>query len=254
MKIKVLLRAAMVLMMLWAAAGQPVSAQVCDGKLDPDDNRAIQYRARKNRCEGFYGRKVSATGGLAVVGLTDGAFRFELNPKELLTVSSPVLTDQTVFVRAVGVALKTYYRMDAQLTPGKTLAWPVKDILEPMRLSHEAIGVFGWIGTDENPVYVPVKATPQMATVAQDGIIRLAIRASVDASNVQWRAGVVQNGAIGELGDWHSMSRKSYREGEPIIIALPNSATGELYVEVSAQDQHSASSLNSLSVYVMVRR
>jgi len=60
---------------------QPVYAQVCDPQLKPDDNQTIQYRARKNRCEGFYQRKVAATGEMSIVGVTHGAFQFELNAK-----------------------------------------------------------------------------------------------------------------------------------------------------------------------------
>jgi hypothetical protein len=254
MKIKVFMKCSMVLLVLLICIGQPVYAQICDSRLQPDDNKTIQYRARKNRCEGFYKTIVAAPGELAVVGVTDGNFRFELDAKELITIAAPLVNNQAVSIRAVGIPLNMYYRLDAQLAPGQTLAWPVADVLYPMKLASENIGVLGWIGTEENKTYIPVMATAKIASVAQDGKIRLTVRASVDVTNVQWRSGPVQQGKTAGLSDWNKPPKTSYWAGEPIVIILPASTTGELYVEVAAQKQGTDEWLNALPIRVVVRR
>jgi hypothetical protein len=148
-----------------------------------------------------------------------------------------------------------YYRLDAQLTARQpSLAWPVADVLLPMKLASDNVGVFGWIGTEDNKIYVPVLATPQRASVAQDGTIRLVVRASDNVSNVQWRTGVMQQGKTAGLSDWNKMPKSSYWAGEAMVITLPASATGELYVEVSAQLQGTDEWLSTLSMRVLVRR
>jgi hypothetical protein len=123
-----------------------------------------------------------------------------------------------------------------------------------MKLASDNIGVFGLIDTENDKIYVPVLATPQRASVSQDGTIRLAVRASDNVSNVQWRTGVMQQGTTAGLSDWNKMPKSSYWAGEPMVIILPASATGELYVEVSAQKQGTDEWLNTLSMRVMVRR
>lgn len=212
-------------------------AQQCDPRVRPVDNPVIQYRARGNRCEGLYQSEVSAA-VLDIVGVTDGAFRFALDAREIIELSAPLSQNQPVAIRAVGVPLKTYYRLDAALAPGETLIWPVKEVLLPQALASHKISVFGWIGAEQQKTYIPVRAAAALQPGADDDQIRLSLRASVEVSHVRWRAGDMVNGASSGLSAWQAAPKITYRPGEPIVILLPASASGELYVEIAAQNQH----------------
>ena len=233
---------------------QPIYAQGCDAQLKPVDNKTIQYRVRGNRCEGFYQSTVSAP-YLDVVGVMDGVFRFESNAAETLTISAPLIKQQPVFIRAVGIPLKTYYRMDAQLAPEQTLTWPAQDVLYPNKLSSKDIGIFGWLDNGQEKSYVPVVVASQLKPAKPDGKIRLYLRASVDVINVQWRSADVVNGNCADMSKiaYNNLSKASYRTGEAIEIILPASATGEICVEAAAQDKNDAKWLKQ-PARVVVRR
>jgi len=233
--------------------GQPAYAQGCDAQLKPVDNQTIQYRARGNRCEGFYSSTVSAP-YLDVVGLIDGKFRFESNDKETIEISAPLIKNQPVAIRAVGIPLKTYYRMDAHLDPGQTLTWSVKEVLVPNKLASSKIGVFGWIEQTRPQLYVPVTATSTLKPIAPDGKIRLYLRASVDVINVQWRSADVVDGNCAAMSAWNKLAKTSYYTGEAIEIILPTSATGAVCIEVTAQDKNDAQWLPTPMLRVAVRR
>ncbi|GAK57725.1 hypothetical protein U27_04692 [Candidatus Vecturithrix granuli] len=212
-------------------------AQQCDPRIRPVDNPVIQYRARGNRCEGLYQSEVSAA-VLDIVGVTDGAFQFALDSKEIIELSAPLSRKQPIAIRAVGIPLKTYYRLDAALQPGETLIWPVNEVLLPQALASSKIGVFGWIGNEQQKTYIPVRTAATSQPGASDGKVRLYVRSSGEVNNVCWRAGDMVNDVISGLCAWQPTPKATYRPGEPIVILLPASASGELYVEITAQNQH----------------
>jgi len=115
----------------------------CDPDLLPAD-RGIAYGPRGNRCEGFYRSRVAAP-TIDVVSVIKGSFKFEWNSDEVIELISPVIRKKTINVQAVGIPVRTYYRMDAQIGPGQTLKWPVRDVIYPQRVYPDKIGVFGWI-------------------------------------------------------------------------------------------------------------
>lgn len=172
------------------------------------------------------------------MGLTDGAFRFALDAREIIDLSAPLSRNQPVAIRAVGVPLKTYYRLDALLQPGETLSWPVNAVLLPQAIASSKIGVFGWIGAEQQKTYIPVRAAAALQPGVDDGQIRLSLRASAAISHVRWRTGDIVNGVSSGLSAWQAAPKATYRPGEPIVILLPDSVSGELYVEVAAQNQH----------------
>lgn len=227
----------LLLFLLLITTIQPAYSQTCDPKIKKIAvrNRKLRYRERENRCEGFYASAVSSK--FEVVGLIEGNFHYKLDKDEVIKISSPIVSDQPVYVRAVGIPSRTYYRLDARLDPGQTLTWPVADVLHLKNLSAKEIGVFGWIGEETEKTYVPVAAAAQIASVADDEKIRLILRPAIDVKNVQWRSADVVDGACTKFGESHNMRKSSYRKGQPIKIILPESETGELCVEVAAQSQ-----------------
>lgn len=210
----------------------------CDPSLQPSADKSVQYRPRKGRCEGLYESftKVRGVSGLEVVGLTVGAFQFALEKKEVIEISSPIVTDEPVNVRSVSIPLRTYFRLDAQLEPGKTLTWPVDEVLLPAQLYAAQIGVYGWLGNNNREeVYVPVSAVGQSVGASNDRAIRLLLRAADDVERVQWRYAEAVDGSCETLPSAYlKLPQASYFSGQAIVIDLPSSGSRELCVDVAA--------------------
>lgn len=215
-------------------------SQPCNPEIKPVNDQ-IGYRERDNdkRCEGFYQSPVAA-GTIEVVGLVKGEFRFKWDKDEVVRISSPLVTDKPVYVRAMAVPIKTYYLMDTQILPGKELRWPVADVIFPQKLYSKKLSIFGWIGTgSEKECYVPIRAAgKEMNAVSENDSVNLYLRTSVDVELVKWRhcPDLPENSALGE---WKDADRAYYRSGTPIHIPLPPSETEKLYVEVAAKEKGS---------------
>lgn len=216
-------------------------SQLCDPKITAVDNYQIGYRSRGDRCEGFYHSEVGDS-SIKIVGLVKGNFGFKLDRKEVVEITSSVVTNSLIHVRAVGIPIKTYYRMDAQITPSQKLVWPIGDVIYPQNLSSRKIGVFGWIGGESNKTYVPICAEANMAPAVSDARIRLFVRTSVDVEVVIWRFSKVVNGDCAKFEKWNDTdSHKSlYRTGEPICITLPSNLSGELCLDIAAREKNRA--------------
>ncbi len=211
----------------------------CDKDIRPDDNRTIAYRKRDNRCEGFYRSEVTAN-PIDVVSLMKGRLRFKLDKNEVIEVSSPFIRNRPVHVRAVGIPIKTYYRMDAELDPGGKLVWPVGEVIYQKRLHAEKIGVFGSVMNQKKEIYVPVSTAAKLAkNAANDEMIRLCLRIAADVEIVKWRYAAVINDLPGQSGNWQDVGKRRYRIGRPICVTLPQQTkTGELFVEIAAREKN----------------
>jgi hypothetical protein len=206
------------------------------------DNWTLKYRKRDNRCEGIYRSDVSI-GVMDVVGTTVGAFHFATHDHEMLEISSPVVANRTINIRAVGVPLKTYYRMDAELGPDQTLKWPVGDVILRKKLSDRDIGVFGWIKGDLETVYVPIAVSSKSSPALNDGKKRIYLRSSVELEAVKWRATINPgNIACNRIPDnvwraqeWRDLKQTNYFAGRSIEIVLPPSKAEEICIQTAGR-------------------
>lgn len=216
-------------------------SQSCDPTITSVDNYQLGYRSREDRCEGFYRSEVGAR-SIEIVGLIKGNFGFKLDRKEVVEITSSVVTNSLINVRAVGIPIKTYYRMDAQITPSQKLVWPIGDVIYPQNLSSRKIGVFGWIEGQGHKTYVPISAEANLAPAVSDARIRLFVRTSVDVEVVKWRFSKVVNGDCVKFEKWNDTdSHKSlYRTGEPIRITLPSNLSGDLCFDIVAREKNRA--------------
>jgi len=106
--------------------GEP---QICDSNIQSIDNDYLKYQKRsEDRGEGFYRAEVSL-GAASVVGLIYGKFYFGHKNGETLRVTSPFIRTHSIFVRSVGIPLKTYYRMDGYLNLVVLTSKTTKDFL-----------------------------------------------------------------------------------------------------------------------------
>lgn len=204
--------------------------------LEPVANWDIQYRKRGNRCEGFYNQVKVSSGAINVVGVIMGKLQFKLQEDEVLEITSPVVRDRPVHVRAVGIPIKTYYRMDATIDVGEKLIWPMKDVIYRRKLSARKIGLFGWIGEENKKTFVPVRAEAKLESMAKDETLWMYLRTSVNVESVKWRWCDIINGVPTQLGRWQDTPELYYRAGKPIAVPLPASKTGDLLFEAAAKE------------------
>ena len=206
----------------------------CDPSLE-DKQNSIGYQFRsKNRCEGMYASEVSS-GSLDIVGVTLGKFKFKFDAKERLIVSSAVVRDQSLKVRAVGIPLKTYYRMDAEISPNGELEWPVGAVLYRQELTHKKIGVFGWTGSESEKTYVPLTVKSTLLTTPEDSTVYVYLRASVNVMKVRWRfADALASGNCGKAEKWEYSRRNEYSSGDRIVIKVPVSYKEMVCIDVRA--------------------
>ncbi len=215
-------------------------AQTCDPLLQREDNQLLGYGPRQNRCEGLYRTIVTQRdfGGLEVVGVTLGTFQFDLDEQEVIQISSAIVTDEPVEVRAVGIPTNTYYRLDATIAPGQTLNWPVKDVILPAQLRPYQIGLYGWLnakGASET-MYVPLSTVAARGGAAEDQHLRVTLRATTDVAAVQWRLGRVVRGDCADLAKGYTpLTPAAYYSGQAMTIILPDHLRGEICLEVAAQ-------------------
>lgn len=230
------------LLILFLTYGEAVNAQ-CDKSLKPEET-IRGYTARSSvRYEGFYISKVSS-GSLNIVGVTLGKFRFKCDANEMLNVSSPIVKDEVVNIQAVGIPLKTYYRMDAVIDQNGSLTWPVGDVLYPAGLQYKNIGVFGWIGSRKNKTYVPIEIASSMLSTTEETSIYVYLRASIDVMNVRWRfANVLEDGTCAKADAWIRPKKQKYRSGDRIVCKVPYGITGEVCITVKAESQEGDVSL-----------
>ncbi len=225
-------------------------SQPCDPNILPVENWEIKYKKRGDRCEGFY-RSLVSTETIEVVGVIMGKLRFKLDKAEAIEIDSPFIKDRPVHVRAVGIPMKTYYRMDAKIDAGQTLKWPIKEVILPARLPARKIGLFGWIKEEKEQTFVPLRAKARLKLWSRDKTIRMYLRTSVDVGNVKWRCSEVIERSASPLSRWKSTRKPYYRSGQAIIVPLPVSKAGKLFVEIAAKDANTGQWLKQRAYVLM---
>lgn len=216
----------------------------CDRALTPFPGSQLGYKSLTNRCEGFYISKV-ASGSLEVVSLTHGRLNYEWRTDVILEVTAPSAADQPVNIRAVAIPLKTYYRMDSELLPGQQFTWPLRDILHPGKLTADRIGIFGWIGEQEDKEFIPIRVR-QIAPLEdraghEEDVANLVVRSSVDVDSFLWRLSALEKSRCLAFAAWQKIAHAPRHAGAPVLIQLSeneNSAAG-ICVEVAAKERQS---------------
>jgi len=206
-------------------------AQDCDTSLKPKDDPQYGYRERDNRCEGFYISDVSIP-NLDVISVLQGKLYYDLDISERVDISSEIVKDKTIYVRAQAIPLKTYYRMDTKLLPNTTLEWPIKDVILPNNLSYKKIGLLGWYMSGKNQIYVPLETKAKVNALKNDNIIRIIFRSTVDLENINyaWYSYETQ-----KTTDWEQNLRSSSRAGMPIVVNLKHEAKGKQLLIIAAK-------------------
>jgi hypothetical protein len=205
---------------------------VCDAQVHPLQGSPVQYKERGNRCEGLYIAEVGSQ-KLDLVSFHWGALNYTLKPGQKLIVSVPGVR-VPVHVRAMAIPLGTYYRMDAVLQPGASLAWPVDDVLLPEQLNASRLGVYAFAqGPNSEVVYYPVRVGTSTGG-ANDSHWVYTIRPSFDVQRVQWRAATVVGGNCSPFGAWQAVPNSDVAAGQSFDLGSSGMA-GQHCIEVNAE-------------------
>ena len=207
----------------------------CDRLLQPVPSYT-GYVLRSGRCEGLYISPVSAA-SLELISLLRGKLHYALQPNVRLLLSAPEVADIApgpVRVRAIARPPRTYYRMDAVLPTTRQMEWPVNDVLLPLNLSAERIGVFGWLQRGEEKIFIPLRVA-QAGDITPEGPVELMVRATAPIERLVWRT----SGSL----PWQEAATQ-VAEGQPVSILLPAGPRMIVRIEVQAKVANSADWLN----------
>ena len=224
------LRLCLLLGCLSLVYGPLLYAAPCDQNLTPIVGH-VGYAARDNRCEGFYVAPVSAP-SLELISLVRGKVQYDLTQQERLVILTPGLGQMTqgpVYIRAVARPLRTYYRMDTVLPANGRFLWPVQDVLLPARLHAERLGVYGWVGTEADKIFVPLRVVPQ-GRQAPKAPIEVMVRSAVDLEGLVWRLA-----AQGAPASGWQQGGANIAAGQPVTIALPEGPRAQLRLDIAAK-------------------
>ncbi|NEU08450.1 hypothetical protein GZH53_09030 [Flavihumibacter sp. R14] len=196
----------------------------CDKTLEPSSNPDIAYKVRGDRCEGAYSARVAAP-SIEIAGLTVGPLAYKLESDEVMKVKN--LMESPISIRSSALSIGTYYRMDASLKSKQTLEWSVNDVLLDLRIPAKYLGIYGWIGTEQEKTYLPVKVVSSNSN-AGDGKLYLVIRPSTKVIRAKYRYASTGQ-ALGEYEDASLLNAK-----KAISIVLPENLKGSYNIEIAA--------------------
>ena len=195
----------------WAVADQcekTLIASVAAGKY------GYMERGSGQRCEGIY---VSPVSGFPVelVSLTRGALVFDnTEPVTLqLALAGKTPMSSEVHFRAVGIPTTVYYQMDATMTAGHVLAWPLQEVVQPQKIAASDIGLYAF-QTDLSAklVLIPVTATTPSRPLPEPQPLLVILRVGT-VINLKWRF-------VSELGDLPKYTPAKSDSGR-LLISLP---------------------------------
>jgi hypothetical protein len=192
------------------------------------------------RCEGLYISDVSSD--LQVVSLLRGELEFPLEHGINLAVEAPKGMQEAVNVRAMAIPLRTYYRMDSKLSPGCLMNWPTDEVLlRYAGLRADEVGVFGWIGSEEDKTFIPLTISSSKR-YAQSKSLTMIIRAAVEIDKVTAQAiPTDRNQGVQTSRPSPVSTRPPVAAGTPIRVDLSAIRFGAFRVIVEAREQDTES-------------
>jgi hypothetical protein len=166
----------------------PAMAGPCENGLSPSPvsgRDGYIERAGGQRCEGIY---VSPVGGAQVelVSLTRGRLWYDLDRSGTLQIALSGVSGPAR-VRAVGIPDGLYYQMDADLADGRTINWPIADVLKRQRIGSDLVGVYAFRkNASAEFVYLPVDVRVPATSSTTDRPLVVILRI-VGVTDPRWR-------------------------------------------------------------------
>ncbi|MCP4568804.1 MAG: hypothetical protein GY841_14600 [FCB group bacterium] len=222
--------------MLSMATGIKSQEGCCDPQLDAlSGSTGYAIRGSGNRCEGIYKRNTGSH--FEIVSILFQKLNYDLANETILKVSTPEYdstSNDTIHIRAYSLRENPnnyYYRMDGYFVRDDILLWPVGDVLEPLELSDKMIGLFGWLGTYEDRLYIPLSVQQQSDSdpTADFSKILLKVRWSVGVEQVKWKI----IGDDQQENDWMVIAESSLPPLRPVTIGIPSGPSGPVKIKVA---------------------
>lgn len=196
---------------------QAASAGPCQNSLFPDpiaERDGYRERAGDPRCEGIYTSPVAGQ-SVEIVSLSRGLLSYDFGQSAplLILLATKPHNAAPVHVRAVGIPERLYYEMDADISGGRALVWPIKEVVIPERIAPTDIGVYAFrVANGGDPVFLPVRISADGAPTGgpQPLIVILRVGAVVSP---RWRF-------VSKGGDVGPFIRASIDDNR-ITLALP---------------------------------
>jgi hypothetical protein len=184
-------------------------------------NGDLGYKHRGSRCEGFFESDVSAD-TLQIVSLLQGTIPSDWGRNIVLEISAPGSIREPVNVRAVPLTARPYYRMDGVLRSDVPMDWPVGEVLFPSGIKQSNLGIFGWIGPENDRTFIPLRVSKHGAQPLTGENI-LIVRSGVNIDKVVWRSAALQGEQCGGYTN-PGPARGPFAADAPIRIPLGNLA------------------------------
>jgi hypothetical protein len=170
------------------------------------------------------------------VSFQQGALRWS-SPEDAtlrLSIASGIthLPEERINVRAIALPLSTYYRLDGVVSLQKPLTWPISAVVRPSKLTDKQLGIFGFIGNDDERLFVPLRMVQGEDHGAREPTV-LKVRPGHNSDIIVWRS-YAEGIRSGGPPPWVEAA-KSISAGSIVTIELPNGPEGILTVEVNAK-------------------
>jgi hypothetical protein len=191
---------------------------------------SYKFRANTPRCEGIYLSPVAGYPGMNLVSLTIGRVTYDPKRDLYLEIRLPAQQTEKMFVRAVGIPERLFYRLDVELRPGQSMfQLPLRDVVAPEHIKPEALGLYGMkMMANGQTAFVPVYAHGPSQT--EQAAVFAVVRPGADVSNVEWRQYAPSRLATA----WTPVTGATglVPEGKPLEIVL-GEIPGQITLEVS---------------------
>lgn len=215
----------------------PAMSQNCAG-YRPDGPYGYSMRTNGERCEGFYQQPSAGATGVSILSFTYGAIAYDTARHSQLVVRLPAEPDGIVYVLGQHVPLTRFYRLEAELRPGRaTLQVPLADVIRPAAITPRDLGLYAF-----RPLpgalreFIPVVVQTDAAQPAQvTDRLRIVLRPSIDVQNLRWRL----RAAGSQASEWRSVpgGEGLIALGTPIPFDLEPLASGRTTLELRFFDR-----------------
>lgn len=214
----------------------------CTRNVVPAADAAIAYKARGNRCEGFYERNDSAPLRLELLGIHASDFPdtpLDKSAHIALKVAGALPNDTKIELHVISTKPRLYYAMDTrELDKDNSFGWDASVIsATPDALSARQLGAYactlGCLSDDRNATYLPVLW--KSATAQRGGAILISFRSPRNLQRLKYSLMTEQGGQRVDMPE----ATGAWAAGRKISLPLPSVAAGTWWLEIIADAEDS---------------
>lgn len=220
----------------------PTQEKPCDNRLvKAAGTLGYQIRERGIRCEGLFINEPISEGGLEIVSYMRGRLKYAFDIATVMHIAIPGIGDMTkepVNIRATTIPRKPRYRMDAVLDSLPVIRWPVRDVLYKAAIKAEQVGVYGWIGSEDRKIYVPLQINSgSRAPVSSEDSLFLRIRPPMRIAHLEYSIYMAKDKS--PVVPQTTVVSKLTFAGVPVDIPIPSGEAADLLIRIRAREYKS---------------